>query len=114
MKIVIGSAVPHDILLGVWKIFVLQLASEEGVVGNRLLQELRTQGYDISPGTLYPMLHRMEQNGLLRSHPQEGASKAPRTYKITAAGVQILQLIEPMVNKLNRNLSRSSRHRSHS
>lgn len=95
----------REIVLGLWKIHILYHASEGGVVGNQLLQDLRQRGYDVSPGTLYPLLHRMERNGWLRSRCAGSSPKAPRTYKATAAGREILQLASPFVNVLHRELS---------
>jgi DNA-binding PadR family transcriptional regulator len=95
----------REIVLGLWKIHILHHASEGGVVGNHLLQELRQRGYDVSPGTLYPLLHRMERNGWLRSQTDDSGPKAPRSYELTAAGREILQLVSPFVNVLHRELS---------
>ena len=55
-----------------------------------MARELAEHGYDISPGTLYPTLHRLETEGLLssRSVVEEGHSR--RVYKITAGGRRVL------------------------
>jgi DNA-binding PadR family transcriptional regulator len=52
--------------------------------------ELAEHGYAISPGTLYPTLHRMEADGLLRSvrHVVDGHTR--RVYTITPAGRRAL------------------------
>lgn len=41
-----------------------------------MAQELARHGYQISPGTLYPLLHRLEQDGLLTSESKVVAGKA--------------------------------------
>lgn len=52
--------------------------------------ELARHGYRISPGTLYPALHRMEEEGLLRSRPRVVEGRARRVYLITAKGRRAL------------------------
>ena len=47
-------------------------------------------GYDISPGTLYPTLHRLEKDGLLISRQQVVEGRTRRMYRVTAAGEQAL------------------------
>jgi DNA-binding PadR family transcriptional regulator len=57
-----------------------------------MLGELREHGYDVSPGTLYPLLRRMETNGWLRSKADKKAGpKARREYFLTAAGREVLR-----------------------
>ncbi|MPY87028.1 MAG: hypothetical protein GEU99_03820 [Luteitalea sp.] len=60
------KAVTREILLGFWKVHILHHAAERPVVGQWMLGELRRHGYDLSPGTLYPLLKRMQRNGWLR------------------------------------------------
>jgi len=59
--------VSREILLAFWKVHILHHAAEDGVVGTWMLGELRHHGYDVSPGTLYPLLKRMERFGWLTS-----------------------------------------------
>lgn len=49
-------------------------------------QELTNHGYDISPGTLYPTLHRMEKDGLLVSRYNTVEGRVLRVYRTTPAG----------------------------
>ena len=70
----------REILLGFWKAHILHHADEGPVVGDWILQELRRHGYDISPGTLYPLLARMEGNGWLRSEVAPGGIGGHLTY----------------------------------
>jgi DNA-binding PadR family transcriptional regulator len=62
----------REILLGFWKVHILHHAAEHPVIGQWVLTELRRHGYDISPGTLYPLLKRLERNGWLRSEVAVG------------------------------------------
>src|SRR5664279_2409763 len=72
----------REILLGFWKVHILHHASQEPIHGQWVLTELRRHGYEISPGTLYPLLHRLERNGLLKCRPR----RSPRTTGGTAPG----------------------------
>lgn len=86
-----AKALQREILLSFWKIHILHHAGEEPVVGQWMLQELRRHGYDVSPGTLYPILHRMEKAGWLRCDVDpDGGPRATRFYRLTGKGRRIL------------------------
>lgn len=53
--------------------------------------ELANHGYDISPGTLYPTLHRMEKDGLLVSSKSIVDGRTLRTYTATDKGLTALR-----------------------
>ncbi|WP_072527654.1 PadR family transcriptional regulator, partial [Mycobacterium tuberculosis] len=54
--------------------------------GAWLTQELSRHGYRVSPGTLYPTLHRLEADGLLVSEQRVVDGRARRVYRATPAG----------------------------
>lgn len=59
--------------------------------GYSLKQELSDQGVDINEGTLYPLLRRLESQGLLESEWQVIDDARPRRYyQISPAGATIL------------------------
>jgi hypothetical protein len=45
----------REVLLSFWKIHILHHSSEEPLHGQWMVTELRKNGYEISPGTLYPI-----------------------------------------------------------
>jgi DNA-binding PadR family transcriptional regulator len=51
-----------------------------------MIRELATHGYQLSPGTLYPILHGMERDGFLRSEKQIVAGKIRKNYYMTDEG----------------------------
>ena len=59
--------------------------------GYSLLQSLSDQGIDIDQNTLYPLLRRLEQNGLLDSDWSVEASRPRRYYRLNPAGHHALQ-----------------------
>nr|WP_232108269.1 MULTISPECIES: PadR family transcriptional regulator [Streptomyces] len=69
---------------------ILHHAAEGEIHGAWMTKELAEHGYDISPGTLYPTLHRLEADGLLVSEQHVVDGRTRRVYKATAAGKQAL------------------------
>ena len=57
----------QELLRGAARLHILHHATNEDVHGAWMSAELARHGYRISPGTLYPTLHRMEEEGLLTS-----------------------------------------------
>jgi DNA-binding PadR family transcriptional regulator len=95
------KALQREILLGFWKIHILHHAAKGPVVGQWMLQELRRHGYEVSPGTLYPILHRMEDLGWLRSEVEEGGgARAKCSYYLTAHGREVLALVQRQMKEL--------------
>jgi len=93
----------REILLGFWKVHILHHAAEHPVVGQWVLSELRRHGYDISPGTLYPLLKRMERNGWLRCEREANAGpRGRRYYHLTAGGAAVLEVVRETVVELHR------------
>jgi PadR family transcriptional regulator, regulatory protein PadR len=92
----------REILLGFWKVHILHHAAEHPVVGQWVLSELRRHGYDISPGTLYPLLKRMERNGWLRCEVAANAGPhGRRYYHLTARGAVVLGVVREAVVELH-------------
>ena len=70
-----------------------------------MLKELRHHGYDVSPGTLYPLLQRLERHGWLRSEVEVGGStRAPRSYYLTPEGRTVLDKILAALGELQHEL----------
>ena len=90
----------REFLRGAAQVHVLYHAAEGDVHGAWLAVELRRHGYDISPGTLYPMLHRMERSGLLVSRAEVVEGRTRRLYSATEAGTSELALLRAAVAEL--------------
>lgn len=92
----------REILLGFWKIHILHHAAEHPIIGQWVLSELRDHGYDISPGTLYPLLQRLERNGWLRSEAALSESKNRRRYyHLTKRGAAVLEVLREAIVELH-------------
>lgn len=77
--------------LGFIQIHILHHAKKEPFYGSWMIEELQEHGYQMSPGTLYPILHNMESNGILKREDQIVDGKIRKYYSITDAGIAILE-----------------------
>jgi PadR family transcriptional regulator PadR len=74
--------------------------------GYALRKALADRGMEIEESTLYPLLRRLESQGLLASEWREEDKRNKRFYRLSADGVQILkQLLEEWQN-MNASLTR--------
>jgi DNA-binding PadR family transcriptional regulator len=91
----------REILLSFWKVHILHHASEGRIHGHWIVSELRRHGYAISPGTLYPLLDRMEQRGWLKSKTDpRGGPRARKDYWLTAKGQKVLDHVCAQLKEL--------------
>ncbi len=90
-----------DFYTGLIRLHVLHHAAKEGsIFGLGMIEELGEHGYRLSPGTLYPILHRLEEAGYLKSRRQLVGGKIRRGYTITARGRRELELGRHRVREL--------------
>jgi DNA-binding PadR family transcriptional regulator len=85
---------------GAVQLHILHHAAEEEIHGAWMSRELAEHGYDISPGTLYPTLHRLESEGLLSSRPVVEDGHSRRVYKITGEGRRVLRQTRKALREL--------------
>jgi PadR family transcriptional regulator PadR len=77
--------------LGFIKIHILHHAAQEPVYGLAMIRELARHGYEMSPGTLYPILHGMEAEGYLTREERAVKGKVRKYYAITREGREVLE-----------------------
>jgi DNA-binding PadR family transcriptional regulator len=94
------SEVHRAFLQGAVKLFVLQRAGEGPVYGNAIARELEQLGHRISSGTLYPILHSLEQQGLLLSTVRVNQGRLRRYYTLTDGGRTCLEQTRDQVSPL--------------
>ena len=85
---------------GLVRLHVLYHADKEVIFGLGIIEELRRHGYQLSAGTLYPMLHSMEKGGYLRSRMRIVNGRMRRNYLITAKGREALSSAKEKVREL--------------
>jgi DNA-binding PadR family transcriptional regulator len=89
-----------DLYGGLIRLHILYHAAKEPVFGLGIIEELGRHGYRLSPGTLYPMLHSMEEAGYLRSRLRTVDGKVRRNYLITSKGRDALSEAKEKVREL--------------
>ena len=80
------SLIYQDFLRGMVKLLVLHRAGQEPVYGGALRKSLHGLGFDISPGSLYPLLRALEKSKLLRCRPRMVRGRVRQYYELTRAG----------------------------
>ena len=81
----------RKLFLGFIQIHILYHAKKEPIYGTWMMQELEEHGYKISPGTLYPLLNRMEKEGALSKTEKNVDGRIIKFYEITELGEEILK-----------------------
>jgi DNA-binding PadR family transcriptional regulator len=81
----------REFFLGFIKIHILYHAAEGPVYGAELAEELAGHGYDLSPGTLYPTLHRLHEQGYLAREERVVGGRRRKYYTITEKGQAALE-----------------------
>lgn len=89
-----------DLYGGLIRLHVLYHAAKEPIFGLGIIEELARHGYKLSAGTLYPLLHAMEQKGYLRSSRHQPGRHVRRVYRITPAGRRALAEAKVKVQEL--------------
>ena len=80
----------RKLFLGFIQIHILHHAKQEPFYGAWMIEELSEHGYDMSPGTLYPILHNMQSSNLLESIQKTVEGRARKYYTITELGIEVL------------------------
>ena len=87
-------AVSKNLVSGSMTMLLLKLLSEQDMYGYEMISVLRERSENVSElkaGTLYPLLHSLEEKNLLESYEQEALGKVRKYYSITKAGRKLLQ-----------------------
>jgi DNA-binding PadR family transcriptional regulator len=75
---------------GFVRLHVLYHAVKEPVFGVEMMEELARHGYDVGPGTLYPLLHQLEEAGYLTVQTETVGGKQRKYYRATPDGAKAL------------------------
>ena len=82
-----------EALKGHLDLLLLAVLSEGPAHGYAVIESLRERSngvFDLPEGTVYPALHRLEVQGLLRSSWSEDSARRKRIYQLTPKGQQAL------------------------
>ena len=94
----------RDLYSGLLRLHVLHHAVHEPIFGLGMIDELARHGYQISPGSLYPLLHGLEKKGYLRPTVQRKGRSQRKVYRATPLGRKALAAAKSKVRELFREL----------
>lgn len=86
------NKVPKKMLLGFMQIHILIQAKKEPFFGSWMIEQLKNYGYHISPGTIYPLLAKLETSALLSKETRLENGKNRNYYSITKEGDEVLSV----------------------
>ncbi|WP_027209467.1 PadR family transcriptional regulator [Butyrivibrio hungatei] len=87
-------AVDKSLLTGSSTMLVLKLLSEKDMYGYEMIDTLRKRSqnvFEFKAGTLYPLLHGLEEKGVLKVYEQDYLGKTRKYYSITKEGRKLLK-----------------------
>ena len=90
----------QELRRGVLQIAVLAL-TRSPTYGYQLLKDLSLHGLETEEGTLYPLLRRLESQGLLRSEWDTGGTRPRKYYVLSEEGVKALPHLEAIWREIS-------------
>lgn len=90
----------RKLFLAFIQVHILHHAKKEPIYGSWMIEELGKHGYDISAGTLYPIFHNLEKDGLLTKENMVVNGKVRKYYSITEKGCSILEQAKNKIKEL--------------
>ena len=82
-------------------VLAVLLMADSPAYGYSLVQDLQAAGIDVEQNTLYPLLRRMETQGLLQSSWDTGESRPRKYYRATDAGLAMRTALKEEWDRLN-------------
>ncbi len=83
-------AIDRSLLTGSTTMLILKLLDERNMYGYQMIEELRKKSnnaFELKAGTLYPLLHTLEQKNMLTSYEETADNARVRKYySITKLG----------------------------
>lgn len=77
----------RDLFRGSLNVLVLAILADGRQYGYAIQQQLLTAaGQPLKPGSLYPLLHRLERDGLVKATWDRSAARPRKWYELTPAG----------------------------
>mgnify|MGYP002509587811 FL=1 len=86
-------AVEKSLISGSMTMLILRLLSDGDMYGYEMIDTLRKRSqnvFELKAGTLYPLLHGLEEKGLLRVYEKDHGGKTRKYYSITKEGRGLL------------------------
>ena len=86
-------AIDKTLISGSMTLLLLKLLSEKDMYGYEMIDTLRKRSenvFELKAGTLYPLLHSLEDKGLLTAYEDEASGQVRKYYSITKEGKNFL------------------------
>ncbi|MBR9945392.1 helix-turn-helix transcriptional regulator [Clostridiaceae bacterium Marseille-Q4145] len=87
-------AIDRSLVSGSMGMLILRLLSEKDMYGYEMIDTLKKRSenvFELKAGTLYPLLHGLEEKRFLNSYEQEVLGKVRKYYQITPEGRKHLE-----------------------
>lgn len=87
-------AVDKSLISGSMTMLLLSMLNEKDMYGYEMIENLREKSnnvFELKAGTLYPLLHSLEERTLLTAYEKEAGGKVRKYYSITKEGRKLLK-----------------------
>lgn len=104
-EIMLNTKFHNALVKGVRNIFILWLISKEKIHGYGIMSILNKTHSDMSgkkavhSSTIYPILHTLEKDGLIKSSQELNGNHKVKMYEITNKGLKMLDSLKQFMNK---------------
>ena len=86
--------ISKELLKGSTKMLILEMVKDENMYGYQMIKKLKEKSnnvFEFKEGTLYPILHSLEEKGLISSYWDDTTGKKRKYYAITIKGKKSLK-----------------------
>lgn len=86
--------IDRELLKGSTNLLVLSVLKNENMYGYQMIKRIKEESenvFEFQEGTLYPILHKLEEKGLISSYWDETSGKKRKYYAITEEGKKHLE-----------------------
>lgn len=102
--------IDKSLVSGSMALLVMKLLEDGDKYGYQMIEELKRRSdntFHLKAGTLYPLLHGLEEKGLVTAYEREAAAGKPRRYyRLTKEGSAVLREKEEAWNAYARAVGR--------
>lgn len=102
-------AVDKSLISGSTTLLIMKLLEENDMYGYEMIENLRKKSnnvFDLKAGTLYPLLHGLEDKNYLTSYEQSAGGKLRKYYSLTKEGRRFLKVKEAEWNEYKEAVTR--------
>ena len=86
--------ISKELIKGSTSLLVMSVLKGQDLYGYKIIKELETRSenvFELKEGTLYPILHALEQEGFLESYWDEFEGRKRKYYHLTRKGLKQLE-----------------------